>query len=147
MAEDYNLSMFYLPTSLLIYDQKIVGYESLYFPNNIIKFGAPYNGNIKDMNIPNLLKAREKLIKEARILTKDKIVIMDLTFNLLFDNEKLGAIDTFGYYYDPNVTLDDNIDSIDYAILHELHYHDIRFEQDYDLSVEKNLKRIRNKCK
>ncbi len=143
MAQDYSVQTFLLPIQLHIYDNKVVGYVSNFFPNNILGFKAPYNGNIFQINFSNLLKAREKMIRDTILLSDNNIAICDLDFNLLFDNRKLVAIDTFDYSIDSNVTLEDNIKQLDRAILRELHYHDISFKPDYKESVEYNLKRVK----
>ena len=143
MAGDYNVTSYYFPEQLLILDGLIVGYISKYFPNNIIKFKAPYNGRIEEINADNLLKAYRMMVKDTKVISRDNIMVYDLAFNLLFDNKNLVAIDTFNYYKDNIPTLNDNLESLDYALLHELHYHDVSFEPNYDKSVEYNLKRIK----
>ena len=143
MAQDYNLESFCFPEQLQIVDGLIVSYISRYFPNNVLKFSAPYNGKISDIDIDNLLKAYHKMVKDTKTLSKDNIMIYDLAFNLLFNNKDLAAIDTFNYFKDNIPTIEDNLEILDYALLHELHFHDIRFEPDYDKSIEYNLKRIK----
>ena len=143
MQQDYNVSTYLFPKQLLIAYERVQGYLMDFFPNNIIAFADPYNGDINDINIDNLLRAREEMIKDTIILSDNNIVVHDLTFNLLFDNNKLGAIDTLSYYKKSNVTLDENIGCIDYALLHELHFHDKNFMPDYNESLEYNLKRIK----
>ena len=143
MVQDYDLPSYYFPFKLLIVDGLIAGYISDYFENNILKFNAPYNGQIKDVDSDRLLEAYYKIKEDTTILSKDNIVVEDLTFNLLFNNKKLGAIDTFGYYKDSNSTLKGNLETLDNALLLELHYHDIKYIPDYEKSIEYNLKRIK----
>lgn len=143
MAQDFNVSSYLFPEQLLILNGLIIGYISKYFPGNIIKFSAPYNGRIDEIDVDNLLKAYHKMVKDTKIISKDKVMIYDLAFNLLFNNQDLAAIDTFNYFRDNIPTLDENLEVLDCALLHELHFHDIRFEPDYDKSVEYNLRRIK----
>ena len=143
MVQDYDISSYYFPFKLLIVNGLIAGYISDYFENNILKFNAPYNGRINDIDTDRLLEAYYKIKEDTKILSKDNILIEDLTFNLLFNNKKLGAIDTFGYYKDSNSTLKGNLETLDNALLLELHYHDIKYIPDYEKSIEYNLKRIK----
>ncbi len=143
MAQDYDVSTYLLPEELLFSNGIIAGYITEYFPGNVINFNKPYNSDIKDINFDKLIEAKEKMVQDTTLLTKDNILISDLTFNLLFNNNKLGAIDTFGYYKDSKITLTDNLKQIDYALLKELHFHDFHFCPDYNESLEYNLKRIK----
>ena len=147
MLQDYNIPSYYFPFQLQIVDGLIVSYLCNYFPGNVIKCGAPYNCDINEINIDNLLKAYHRMVKDTEIISKDNIMVYDLAFDLLFNNYKLGAVDTFNYYRDKKSTLEDNLESLDYTLLHELHYHDIRFEPDYNESIEHNLKRIKKQYK
>ena len=143
MQQDCDVSSFLFPKQLLISYERVQGYIMDYFPNNILLYADPYNGNINDIDFDILLRAREQMIKDTIKLTDNKIAIGDLTFNLLFDNSRFGAIDTLDYKKDTNVTLEDNIKKIDEAILTELYYHDVKFIPNYDKSIEYNLKRTK----
>lgn len=150
MAQDYKVQSFLFPEKIFIYNGVVYGYLTPYM-KNIIKYDLdsssdiPFLGfnSIKSINLDNLLAAREKMIEDTRIISKDNIIIYDLCFNLLFDGQKLGAIDTLRYYKDSEPTFDANVKRIDYSILNELHFHDLSFEPDLDDSLENNFKRIR----
>ena len=141
MSQDYNVSSYLFPEQLLILNGLIVGYICEYFPGNVIKFSAPYNGRIEDIDVDNLIGSYHKMVKDTEMISQENILIYDIGFNLLFNNYDLVAIDTFNYYKDNLSTLDDNLEALDDALLHELHFHDIKFKPDYDKSVEYNLKR------
>ena len=83
MSTELDLSSFLFPTELFIIGDKIVGYKSNYFPNNIIK---KRNGKIEDIDIDALLEAREKFTKDLKVLTESGYYLYDIAGNILFDN-------------------------------------------------------------
>jgi hypothetical protein len=120
MSTDLDLSSFLFPKELFLIGNKIVGYKSNYFPNNIIK---KRNGKIEDIDIDALLEAREKFIKDLKVLTESGYYLYDAAGNILFDNKKLVAIDTLNYKK-KNVPLRRNISALDNALVCELKKHD-----------------------
>jgi hypothetical protein len=120
MSTDLDLSSFLFPTELFLIGNKIVGYKSNYFPNNIIK---KRNGKIEDIDIDALLEAREKFIKDLKVLTESGYYLYDTAGNILFDNKSLVAIDTLNYKK-KNVPLRRNISALDNALVCELKNHD-----------------------
>ena len=143
MAQDYDVNTYLFPKQLLMIDDLIVGYVTDYFPNNIIKCRSPYNGDIKDIDADRLLAAYYEMVEDTKKISEDNVLVYDLTCNLLFNNEKLAAIDTLNYYVSDKSTLKENLETLSYALLCELHYHDCHFEPNYRKSVEYNLKRIK----
>ena len=83
MSTDLDLSSFLFPKELFLIGNKIVGYKANYFPNNIIK---KRNGKIEDIDIDALLEAREKFIKDLKVLTESGYYLYDTAGNILFDN-------------------------------------------------------------
>lgn len=120
MSTDLDLSSFLFPKELFLIGNKIVGYKANYFPNNIIK---KRNGKIEDIDIDALLEAREKFIKDLKVLTESGYYLYDAAGNILFDNKKLVAIDTLNYKK-KNVSLRRNISALDNALVCELKNHD-----------------------
>ena len=120
MSTELDLLSFLFPTELFIIGDKIVGYKSNYFPNNIIK---KRNGKIEDIDIDALLEAREKFIKDLKVLTEEGYYLYDAAGNILFDNKSLVAIDTLNYKK-KKVPLKRNITSLDNALVCELRKHD-----------------------
>ena len=141
MSTDLNLSSFLFPTELFLIGNKIVGYKSNYFPNNIIK---KRNGKIEDIDIDALLEAREKFIKDLKVLTESGYYLYDIAGNILFDNKSLAAIDTLNYKK-KTVPLKRNITSLDNALVCELEKHDkstnIFVLDDFNTAIEKIKKR------
>ena len=141
MSTDLDLSSFLFPIELFLIGNKIVGYKSNYFPNNIIK---KRNGKIEDIDIDALLEAREKFIKDLKVLTESGYYLYDIAGNILFDNKSLVAIDTLNYKK-KTVPLKRNITSLDNALVCELEKHDkstnIFVLDDFNTAIEKIKKR------
>ena len=136
-SDDYKLDSYIFPEKLLINNNKYVGYIHKYFPNDIFSL---HERELNDREIYNLFKAREKMIKETEILSRDKIFIIDLQSNILFDGEKLAAIDTLNYRKCDYDVAEDNIESIDYAILFSLSCCGDYFRTIPNMSFEENIK-------
>lgn len=113
MDSDIKLDSFIFPKELFILNGLIVGYKENYFRGNIFNS----SDEIHKLNIDKLIEAREKIIEDAKIITERGYFLYELGGNILFNNEKLVGIDTLDYKKNNNVTLDENIDMIDYAIL------------------------------
>ncbi len=93
---------------------------------------------MKNINIDNLLKAREVFIEDIKEITKFGYKLFELPRNLLFDNKRLVAIDTLDYIK-KEITLKENIEILDYAILTELHdiYSELDNSKPFDEEIEK----------
>ena len=52
------------------------------------------------------------MLEDVDLLSKEKIKIYDLTFNLIFDGKKLTAIDTCGYERVKDDVMQDNRDCL-----------------------------------
>ena len=142
MSTDLDLSSFLFPTELFLIGNKIVGYKSNYFPNNII---MKRNGKIEDIDIDALLEAREKFIKDLKVLTESGYYLYDTAGNILFDNKSLVAIDTLNYKK-KTVPLRRNISALDNALVCELKKHDSNSGIDvfdtFTTAIEKIKKRV-----
>ena len=75
--------------------------------------------NLDKVDIDSLVKARKRFIEDAKVMADNKYYLFELLNNLVFDNKRLVAIDTLDYKKDNNVTLKDNISSLDYALLNK----------------------------
>lgn len=110
----YNLDTFIFPEELYIYDNLIYGYKAKHFENDLF-----CNLNREEdayIDLEKLLEAKEKMIEDIKVLTKDNYKLNDLFSNILFDGEKLVGIDTLHYSKDENITLDDNIRDLNQAL-------------------------------
>ena len=151
--EDILLDSFNFPKTLFVIDDQLVGYTARYFDNDIFgnnNLGLP---KIEQIDFDKLLEARFKMIEDIRILTENQIGIFDLSYNLLFDGEKLVGVDTLGYYRDPCITFEQNIGNLDTAIkdaingffifsLDEEKYQGIDKNQDTESFLKQLQKRV-----
>lgn len=149
MAQDYNVSSYIFPEQLYICKDIVVGYLQEYFANDILMNGIYKNILFHShdkipIDIEKLLIAREKMMKDTKIITEGKIYTFDLCNNLLFDGNRLGAIDTIRYYKDSEITLDKNIENIDYSLLNELDMYDKTLGIDTNKSFDENIKRLKH---
>ena len=72
--------------------------------------------NIYNINFRSLIKAYLRMKADVVALSEKHIAIYDLPFNLMFDGQKLIAIDTCGYYKTDESVLKNNLKSLDDAI-------------------------------
>lgn len=109
-TSDISLKSFIFPDELFICANKIYGYETRFFSNDIF--------NTKKeviVDLEKLLKARNKALEDIKILTQDNYNLRDVTDNILFDGECFAFIDTLSYYKG-NADLDKNILLLDDAL-------------------------------
>ena len=114
--DDISLDSFAFPKTLFIVGDELVGYTAKHVENDIFENSNLEFPELDQINFDKLLEAREKMIEDIKILTENQIGIFDLSYNLLFDGEKLVGVDTLGYYRDPCITFERNIKNLDTAI-------------------------------
>lgn len=135
MHGDIELESFIFPKELFVLNGIIVGYREDYFKGNVMD-------NLDKVDIDSLVKARKRFIEDAKVMADNKYYLFELLNNLVFDNKRLVAIDTLDYKKDNNVTLKDNISSLDYALLNKLgfKYPDIDVKKPFEEEIEKVYK-------
>ena len=111
-----DLESFLFPTEIYTYKGKIIGYKTRYFAGDIF-----YNNRMIDstwMDLNQLLKAREKMLKDIEKLSELNYVIVDLPYNILYNGKSLAGCDTLAYTrVDDNIdVLSSNIEALDAAI-------------------------------
>ena len=138
MSDDLKLDSFIFPDELYILDGQIIGYKEDFFANNIFDPRNP----AKSIDVEKLLKAREKLIEDAKVITDKGYKLFEFPGNVLYDTNKLVGIDTLDYYKKNNITLSENIGIIDYALILELI--DIYPEIEFNIknSLENEIEKI-----
>ena len=137
MSNALKLDSFIFPDELYIKDDIILGYKEQLFTGDLFNVFPK-----KNINIDNLIKAREVLIEDVQKITDYGYYLFELPRNLLFDNKRLVAIDTLDYIK-RDVTLEDNIGVVDYALLTELH--DIYKELDNSKPFKSEIQKIYTK--
>ena len=135
MDDELKLDSFIFPKELYLLKGIIVGYKENYFANNI--FDNPLLPN--EIDIDKLVVARKKFIEDTKAMTDAGYRLYELPGNLLFDNNRLVAIDTLDYIKNDDITLDENIKIVDYAILLALlgRYSFIDCRKTFDSEIEK----------
>ncbi len=135
MADDVKLDSFIFPKELFLYKGIIIGYRQDYFKGNIFKFDS-----LDRVNLDKLVKARERFIEDTKVITDSGYHLFELPRNLLFNNERLVAIDTLDYVKRDDITLKENIETIDYALL--LPFSDIYKEVNPSKPFEEEIKKV-----
>ncbi|MBR1718220.1 MAG: hypothetical protein IJ715_02990 [Bacilli bacterium] len=137
MSSDLKLDSFIFPDELYVSNDLILGYREKYFENDLFNVFPK-----EQINIENLIKAREKFIEDTKIITDYGYRLFELPRNIMFDNKRLVAIDTLDYIKE-KTTLKDNIEIIDYALLTELSdiYNEIDNENPFTEEIQKVYKK------
>ena len=137
MADDMKLESFIFPKELYIVDGIIVGYKQDRFYGNI--FDGYLSSDI--LFLDKLIEARERFLDDTKIITAAGYRLYELPRNILFNNKQLVAIDTLDYIKE-DVTYQENVEIVDYALLLELLeiYPEIDTNNTFDKEVKKILK-------
>lgn len=111
MSDEVEIENFLFPEKLVFVNGKVRAYKTKYIPNDT--FGLYlYPENV---DFEKLVSAYYDFLNQVIAISKKNIVFYDLAYNLIFNNEKLYAIDTIEYEKKENV-LEENIKSLKYAI-------------------------------
>lgn len=111
MSADVKIENFLFPEVLLFVSGKVRGYKTRYIPKDT--FGDFLYPNKVDFE--KLVTAYYDFLEQVIDISKKNICFYDLAYNLIFDNEKLYAIDTIEYERKEN-PLETNLKSLRYAI-------------------------------
>lgn len=106
-TEDIHLENYILPEELYVVDNELIGYKTKYIKEkSVFAEQKPQEILKKLYNLKEkiLIEAYYQILKETDILSKEKIEIYDLTYNLLFSEAKYYGIDTCGYEKTNNTT-------------------------------------------
>ena len=90
--KDINLDSFLFPEELYTVNNIVYGYTTEYIEGDIFNKKTP--SKIDELA---LLKAYKKILEDVKALSKNQILIYDISNNLLFNNKELKAIDTLEY--------------------------------------------------
>lgn len=146
MSSDLQLDSFIFPDELFVIGDQIVGYTSNYFEGNILKFPNSRVDHEEELNLDALIEARFKMIEDIKELTELGYYLVELPHNILFNNEKLCAIDTLDYRKsNMSDLLQKNIHNLDYALAFELCDHtednSISLGDSFDTVIQKIKRR------
>ena len=99
-SEDYNLESFPFPSCLFLEDRKdedskVLGWYARFQLEGDILVSDSADDSVIEFD--ELEKAYKVFIKDAKVLSDNKIVLFDLRGNILFDGKKLVAVNTLNY--------------------------------------------------
>lgn len=116
MEKDMKLDSFIFPQEIYTLNGLIAGYKQRTFLGNIFDDLSL----IDKLDVEQLIKARKKIIEDMKVLTDYGYRLYNMPRNILFNNDKLVAIDTLDYEKKLGVTLKENIKILDYSLLIEM---------------------------
>ncbi len=112
-VEDVDLPSFAFPKEIYATKNWLLGYKSRLIKNDLFDVKNLNSSNdLTKINFNNLAHAYKVMLEDVDLLSKEKIKIYDLTFNLIFDGKKLTAIDTCGYERVKDDVMQDNRDCL-----------------------------------
>ena len=115
-TSDINNNSFAFPQVLFAINDELVGCTSNLVSKNYIDATDLLNNGIDEVDFDALIDAYYIMIEDAIKLSNEGIAIYDLTFNLMFDGERLIGVDTCGYYKTNKDIKKHNINCVNYAI-------------------------------
>jgi len=135
----FNLDSFIFPDELFLLRENIIGYRTRYFKGDVLCDITRRED--AQIDLEKLLEAREAMIKDIKVLTDANYVLDDMYGNVLFNGEKLAAIDTLSYYQEEGIDLATNIKSLDKALDLKLYRID-PITSKWNLSFEDRVKKL-----
>lgn len=115
MDSDVGIENFVFPTKIFLINRKIRAYKTRYIPNDLFKDYA----HPEKIDFDKLISAYHDFLEKTYIISKEGIAYDDLATNLIFDNDKLYAIDTIHYQRREN-PLQENIEALRFSIAVEM---------------------------
>lgn len=119
-THEVDLNSFAFPKQLYTVNGVLKGYRTKCVEGDLFSTESTLDiSNIYNINFEALYRAYLTMKNDIETLSEKQIAIYDLPFNLMFDGQKLTAIDTCGYYKtDAYVTevFKSNLESLDLAI-------------------------------
>lgn len=147
--DDFDMESFAFPTELYVINNELRGYKSELIEGNLFSAENISNlASIRHINFDNLSKAYYNMAKDVIELSSNKVLIEDMPFNVIFDGERLTAIDTCDYRKVDYVPLEENIASLNCSLemLFSVWFGDFK-KIDYkieDMDVDTYLDKIYN---
>lgn len=118
-CDDINTESFIFPDVLFVENNKLIGYRSKFIKNNLFNDNLLFKYGVDHIDFDKLIDAYYIMCNDAEKLAADNIRIFDLSYNILFDGEKLYGIDTDHYKIVDYPVREHNISCVDSAIKNE----------------------------
>lgn len=96
-ADEVDVESFVFPNTLFAVDDSVLGYRNKCVTRDDLDFKYIMDHGLSHINFDKLIGAYNVIYNDALVLASQGIRIFDLPYNLMFDGEKLYAIDTCGY--------------------------------------------------
>lgn len=133
----YNIKSFAFPKKVYLEDGKVVAYTSRYYTDFLKP--SPIDGCPFIINSELFKNGLSRFIDDLKYISELGIHINDLSYNLVFDNYNLVAINTLGYEIRDYNTFNENIKTLKEALKETFKYKsnvilDMPF--DFDEEVE-----------
>lgn len=104
-SDDVSVESFNFPNVLFAHNGCLIGHTSKFVSNDLFDDEMFYDYGIEHINFDTLINAYYKMLNDAEILADLNIKIFDLSYNVMFDGERLYGIDT------------DHYEKVDYPVL------------------------------
>ena len=118
-SDDIKVDNFIFPDVLFAENSKLIGYRSKYIQRNLFDTDYLFREGIKEFDFNKLMDAYYDICNDAEKLADANIEIFDLSYNLIFDGEKLYGIDTDHYKVVDYPVREHNIVCVNSAIKNE----------------------------
>ena len=128
-TKDVQIPSFVFPEELYAVDDLLNGYRTEYVKRDLFRVENVVDlESIADLDFETLASAYKEMLRDMKELSKQHIQVFDFMFNIMYDGEKIKAIDTCGYKrvsndpgaeysrYEGNDPTDFNIECLNSAI-------------------------------
>lgn len=95
--EDTDVESFVFPDTLFAIDNNVLGYKSKCVHKDDLDYKYLFMNGLDHINFDRLIAAYGIMYNDALVLANQGIRIFDLSYNVMFDGDRLYGIDTCGY--------------------------------------------------
>ncbi len=97
-TDDIDLPSFAFPKEVYATKEWLLGYKTKLIEQNLFHINNFLDiDDLKNIDFNALAVAYKLMLEDVDLLSKEKVEIYDLTFNLVFDGKRLTGVDTCGY--------------------------------------------------
>lgn len=134
---DYQNKSFAFPHVLFAVGDELVGYTCDVVKRDLTNYNFIFYSGLDHIDFDKLYAAYQVMYEDAVRLAEDGISIYDLSFNLMFDGEKLTGVDTCGYHHAPVMECLRNPEFVDDAVKNLFtHYAEYAKGEKLDMSMD-----------
>ena len=115
-SSDIENKSFAFPHVLFAVGDRLIGYTTDFVKKDYLNYNYLLDTGLDEIDFDKLIEAYGIMLDDTIKLTEDGISIYDLSFNLMFDGERLIGVDTCSYYTSPSIECVKNVESLDDAV-------------------------------